>query len=137
MFRLAVGARLREVERKFPNRAAAAQSAGVARSTLQAWIEGKSAASFEGLARLAAAKNISLDWLATGREKTAGEEAFDIVKFREVATALRLETESRNLALDNEQFSELCGIMYQLTQSSDRDTAKSVLQSTLRIVSSR
>ncbi|MGE0256967.1 MAG: S24 family peptidase [Alphaproteobacteria bacterium] len=66
-FRAELGLRLREVENRFRNRADAAAAAGVAKSSLQRWIEGKSDASFEGLARLAEASGVSLDWLARGR----------------------------------------------------------------------
>lgn len=66
-FKEQVGTRLREVEKKFPNRETASKIAGVAKSTLQNWIEGNSDPSFEGLSRLADAANVSLDWLAYGQ----------------------------------------------------------------------
>lgn len=65
-FRAEVGTRLRELENRFKNRAAAAEAAGVAKSTLQNWIEGKSDPSFEGLVKLANAAGVSVEWLATG-----------------------------------------------------------------------
>ena len=65
-FRLDVGTRLREVEKRFKNRAAAAEAAGVAKSTLQNWVEGKTDPSFEGLVRLSDAAGVSVEWLATG-----------------------------------------------------------------------
>lgn len=65
-FRAEVGTRLRELETRFKNRAAAAKAAGVAKSTLQNWIEGKSDPSFEGLVKLANAAGVSVEWLATG-----------------------------------------------------------------------
>jgi transcriptional regulator with XRE-family HTH domain len=65
-FRAQVGSRLRALEKKFANRAAAAKAAGVAKSTLQSWVEGKADPSFEGLTRLAAAAGVSIEWLATG-----------------------------------------------------------------------
>lgn len=67
-FRSEVGTRLRELENRFKNRAAAAEAAGVAKSTLQNWIEGKSDPSFEGLVKLANAAGVSVEWLATGSE---------------------------------------------------------------------
>lgn len=85
-FRSQVGNRLRALEKKFSNRAAAAKAAGVAKSTLQSWVEGKADPSFEGLTRLAAAAGVSMEWLANGT--TAGarrperQEAVDNVGFR-------------------------------------------------------
>ncbi|QPC44597.1 helix-turn-helix domain-containing protein [Kaustia mangrovi] len=75
-FRTEVGNRLRELEKRFKNRAEAASAAGVAKSTLQSWIEGKADPSFEGLSRLAAKTGTSLDWLA-GRNlgDIGGEES--------------------------------------------------------------
>lgn len=66
-FRKEVGTRIREVENGFANREEAAKAAGVAKSTLQRWIEGKSDPSFEGMVRLAEASGVDLDWLATGK----------------------------------------------------------------------
>lgn len=66
-FRDELKTRLRQVERRFKNRAEAANAAGVAKSSFQRWVEGKSDPSFEGLSRLAEAAGISLDWLAYGR----------------------------------------------------------------------
>ena len=63
-FREEVGNRLRELEGHFENRAAAAKSAGVSKSTFQDWVHGKRDPSFEGLARFAAAVGASLDWIA-------------------------------------------------------------------------
>lgn len=65
-FRSEVGTRLREVENRFKNRAEAAAAAGVAKSTLQNWIEGKADPSFEGLVKLAEASGVSIEWLAKG-----------------------------------------------------------------------
>lgn len=68
-----LGTRLRELEKRFRNRAEAASAAGVARSTFQNWVEGKSDPSFEGLARCAVAAGVSLDWLAYGSASNAEE----------------------------------------------------------------
>lgn len=67
-FKAEVGKRIRELEKRFTNRAEAAAVAGVAKSTLQNWGDGQSDPSFEGLARLAAHTKTSLDWIATGAE---------------------------------------------------------------------
>lgn len=74
-FRDEVGKRLREVEKRFRNRDEAAKAAGVAKSTFQRWVEGKADPSFEGLAKLALATDISLDWLASGRGASTDERA--------------------------------------------------------------
>ena len=63
-FRAELGNRLRALEKRFGNRAQAAEAAGVAKSTFQNWVEGKSDPSFEGLSKFAAASGVSLDWLA-------------------------------------------------------------------------
>jgi phage repressor protein C with HTH and peptisase S24 domain len=75
-FREELGTRLRELESGFVNREEAAKAAGVAKSTLQRWIEGKSDPSFEGLVRLASAAGVSIEWLATGggRKKLTVDE---------------------------------------------------------------
>lgn len=65
-FHVELSTRLRELEKRFVNRDAAANAAGVAKSTFQRWVEGKSDPSFEGLARLANHTGMSLDWLAGG-----------------------------------------------------------------------
>nr|WP_246423497.1 helix-turn-helix transcriptional regulator [Roseospira goensis] len=52
---------------RFPNRAAAAEKAGISVSTLQNWIDGKYAPSFESIAHLAQAAGIRVEWIATGR----------------------------------------------------------------------
>jgi len=65
-FGLDVGGRLRKLEKRFPNRSEAAATAGVAKSTFQNWVEGKSDPSFAGLTKFASAVDVSLDWLATG-----------------------------------------------------------------------
>lgn len=68
-YRREVGNRLREVEKRFANRAEAARSAGVAKSTLQNWIEGKTDPSFAGVVRLAQAADIDVAWLVSGEGK--------------------------------------------------------------------
>lgn len=69
VYRKEVGNRLREVEKRFANRAEAARSAGVAKSTLQNWIEGKTDPSFLGIVRLAQAADVDVAWLITGEGK--------------------------------------------------------------------
>ena len=78
-FREKVGTRLRELEKRFKNRESAAKAAGVAKSTLQNWIEGNTDPSFEGLARLTAAVGASLDELATGRPPTGTSAVEDFI----------------------------------------------------------
>ncbi len=70
-----LGTRLREIENRFKNREEAAAACGVAKSTFQRWVEGKSDPSFEGLSRLADATGISLDWLAKGVGESGLSEA--------------------------------------------------------------
>ena len=136
-FRASLGSRLREVERKFPNRAAAASMAGVARSTLQAWIEGKSDASFEGLSRLADAAEVSLDWLATGHEPATSGGAIDLDRMDEIIKALADELYERNMMLPQERFAELCGVVYEMLRDAEPAAQKRVLSNALRLVSSR
>lgn len=66
-----IGRRIRQLENRFKNRAEAAAAIGVAKSTLQAWGEGRSDPSFGGLARLAEVTGVSLDWIAFGVGDTA------------------------------------------------------------------
>jgi len=74
-FREEVGNRLRELERNFENRAAAAKAAGVSKSTFQDWVHGKRDPSFEGLARFVVAVGASLDWIAGLDTRRASQPA--------------------------------------------------------------
>lgn len=75
-FRGELGKRLRELEKQFKNREAAAKAALVAKSTFQNWVEGKADPSFEGLANFARKTGVSLDWLAgRGGEPQESQEA--------------------------------------------------------------
>ena len=58
--------RLAEIEAKFTTRKEAAQAAGIAQSTFQNWATGKAVPNFQGMANLARASGVSLDWLAFG-----------------------------------------------------------------------
>lgn len=71
-FRSNLGFRLRELEKRFQNRETAAKAAGVAKSTLQNWIEGKSDPSFLGLVKLCQAAGEDLNWLASGKAPHCG-----------------------------------------------------------------
>lgn len=61
-----IGTRIEAVADLYPSRKQAAQTAGVALSTLQRWLAEEGMPAFDSLARLAAAKGVSLDWVATG-----------------------------------------------------------------------
>ncbi|MBS0469454.1 MAG: helix-turn-helix domain-containing protein [Proteobacteria bacterium] len=68
------GARIRSVLDEFENRNAAAAVAEVTPEHLASYIAGRAKPPFELVARIAAARNVSLDWLATGtgpRERNA------------------------------------------------------------------
>src|SRR5579862_8443312 len=65
-FRTTFGERLRTVADLFDSRAEASEVAGVVPEQLQKYIRGAVKPPFEVIRRLAAAKAISLDWLATG-----------------------------------------------------------------------
>ena len=58
--------RLAIVEEKFATRKEAAAAAKIAQSTFQRWAEGKAVPNFHGVASLAKAAGVSLDWLAFG-----------------------------------------------------------------------
>ena len=62
----AIGARIDEVCRLIGGREAAAQAAGVSSVMLRRYIRGGSKATFEVIANLARAAEVSLDWIATG-----------------------------------------------------------------------
>lgn len=72
-FRLELGERVRWLLDEFENRAEAARIAGVTPEHLAAYIGGRAKPPFELLARLAKAKGVSLDWIATG----AGDPLLD------------------------------------------------------------
>lgn len=61
-----VGCRLGTVISLYPTKKAAADMAGISPDQLTRYVKGQNAAPFEVLARLAGAKGVSLDWLATG-----------------------------------------------------------------------
>lgn len=62
-----IAGRVRALADRFPNRATAAEKAGISVSTLQNWIDGKYAPSFESIAHLAQAASIRVEWIATGQ----------------------------------------------------------------------
>jgi len=65
-FRMDFSARLRWLFDQFETRVEAGAIAGVSPEHLPAYLAGRAQPRFEAIARLAAAKNVSLDWLATG-----------------------------------------------------------------------
>jgi phage repressor protein C with HTH and peptisase S24 domain len=65
-FRSTFGERLKIVADLFDTRITAAETAGVVPEQLAKYIKGRVKPPFEVVQRLAAAKNISLDWLASG-----------------------------------------------------------------------
>jgi hypothetical protein len=69
------GERIRSVLDEFDTRAAAAEIADVTPEHLASYIAGRAKPPFELVARLAAARNISLDWLATGDGPRSGGDA--------------------------------------------------------------
>lgn len=62
-----LGTRLGQVVALFRYKKDAADVCGVTAEQLKRYLRGKNAAPFEVLAKLAAAKNINLNWLATGQ----------------------------------------------------------------------
>ncbi len=66
VFRVELGERIRWLLDQFANRVEAAEVAGVTPEHLASYIAGRAKPPFELVARLAAAKNVSLDWLASG-----------------------------------------------------------------------
>ncbi len=74
-FRVELGERIRWLLDQFPNRVEAAEIAGVTPEHLASYIAGRAKPPFELVARLAAARNVSLDWLASGEgPRQAGDE---------------------------------------------------------------
>ena len=75
-FRVELGERIRWLLDQFVNRVEAAEVAGVTPEHLASYIAGRAKPPFELVARLAAAKNVSLDWLARGDgpQQVDGEE---------------------------------------------------------------
>lgn len=61
-----LAARIASIVQLYGSRAAAAEAAGVSRDQISRYIQGRSGAGFDALARLAKGRGVSLDWLATG-----------------------------------------------------------------------
>ena len=77
-FRVELGERIRWLLDRFDNRVEAAEIAGVTPEHLAAYIAGRAKPPFELIARLAAAKHVSLDWLASGEgSRQAGDDEPD------------------------------------------------------------
>lgn len=137
-FRVELGTRLREVEKRFKNRAEAARAAGVAKSTLQNWIEGKADPSFQGLAALAKAADISMDWLATGRQPDTPDNITLTQEIDGKLMGLALEGAKKlyaeeNARLDDRSAGELATRVYAETLekcegSDDPDDRRAALQ---------
>ena len=75
VFRMEFGERIRSLLDEFDTRTAAAQIADVTPEHLASYIAGRAKPPFELVARLAAARNVSLDWLATGQGPRSSIEA--------------------------------------------------------------
>ncbi len=75
VFRMELGERIRWLLDQFETRAVAAEVAGVTPEHLASYIAGRAKPPFELIARLARAKGVSLDWLASGEgERVPGSE---------------------------------------------------------------
>lgn len=73
-FRVELGERIRWLLDQFDSRAQAAEVAGVTPEHLASYIAGRAKPPFELVARLAAAKDVSLDWIASGEgERNAAD----------------------------------------------------------------
>ena len=134
-FRAEVGMRLRELEKRFTNREAAALAAGVAKSTFQRWVEGKSDASFEGLARLAKETGVSLDWLAYGVSQTPSSQAQPAL-ISEVMRAVANTLETEGLQLAPGLFVELVEVLAADLAEAPRELAEPYIRRHLRLISS-
>jgi SOS-response transcriptional repressor LexA len=79
-----VGKRIRELEKRFANRQAAADTVGCAKSTFQSWGDGHRDPSFKAMARYSLATGTSLDELAFGANTTphTNAETVDIPMFK-------------------------------------------------------
>ncbi|HXC54607.1 MAG TPA: LexA family transcriptional regulator [Rhizomicrobium sp.] len=74
-FRSDLGERLRWLLNLFESRSEAGAIANVTPEHLPSYISGRTKPRFEAIVRLAAAKNVSLDWLATGRGERNNDDA--------------------------------------------------------------
>jgi Peptidase S24-like/Helix-turn-helix len=74
-FRVELGMRIRWLLDQFATRVDAAEIAGVTPEHLASYISGRAKPPFELIARLAAAKDVSLDWIATGDGEPARTDA--------------------------------------------------------------
>ncbi len=91
-FRSDFADRLRWLLDQFATRAEAGRIAGVTPEHLPSYLKGGASPRFEAVARLAAAKNVSLDWLATGEGPRSSADA-EPEGF--VAVAVQSDTETR------------------------------------------
>ncbi|WP_447926915.1 XRE family transcriptional regulator [Vreelandella sp. EE27] len=64
----AIGTRISEMADKIGSRKLAAEAAGVSSATFYRWLNGDSPPVFAGVAKLANAAGVSLDWVASGEE---------------------------------------------------------------------
>ena len=76
-FRLPFGERMRYLLDLFESRPEAARIADVTPEHLASYISEKAAPRFEAVARLAMAKNVSMEWLATGEGRAGGGAVAD------------------------------------------------------------
>lgn len=86
LFLKKAGKRIRELEKRFKNRQAAAEAVGRSRSTFQDWGNGERDPSFVGMARLAQATNTSLDEIAFGLKpvKLTDDQTVDIPRLSQI-----------------------------------------------------
>ncbi|MCR9218969.1 MAG: helix-turn-helix domain containing protein [Alphaproteobacteria bacterium] len=134
-FRQEVGTRLREIENRFKNRESAAKCAGVAKSTLQSWIEGRADPSFEAVSRLSRETGVSIDWIAFGAEEpTSAGAAPDDETLRAVMDAVAFEVEGRGLHLRPTQFARLCQVVYRLITESGASNRAAAIKAALELV---
>lgn len=77
-FRTTFGQRLAAVADLFETRIAAADAAGVVPEQLAKWIKEQAKPPFEAMRRLTRARNVSLDWLATGDGAMFASDAPDL-----------------------------------------------------------
>lgn len=135
--------RISAVVRLFRSRTEAAQVAGISTDQLARYEKG-SAPSFPPLAKLARAKGVSLDWLATGDgdmlQAASGNVSqsarLDRGTLRLAADVLEKALDAANASTDSAGRAELLIAIYELLeQGAARDAAERVVATMLRAAS--
>lgn len=133
--RLELGIRMGQLLALFPSRAEAGKVAGKSVDQLKLYEKGQTAAPFEVLARLAADRGVSLDWLASGTGAMYGGSAasggLDRLLLQNCAQAIEEVLAERRLDLPPAKKARILVVFYEYslrTGQVDRKTAGDMIE---------